>query len=199
MTTDFSTVPPQSTSSREASTPDGESGAKAAVARVADEAPAQAARVVGDAKSQLSDHARRVMDDLRTQADDRAVRAAQGLRTLSTRADALASGRTEEAGNLAELAQSAGRYAQEFADRLDQRGVRGLGDDLARFGRQRPWAFIGLSLGAGFLAGRLVRTGAAVAGHEGSGSQATPQPNSMQYAPPPVDELVVAEVTEVRV
>ena len=100
MTTNFSTEPQSPTRTHEASSPDGESGAKAAVARVADEAPAQAARVVGDAKSQLSDAARRVLDDLRTQADDRAVRAAQGLRDLSTRADALASGRPEEAGNV---------------------------------------------------------------------------------------------------
>ena len=37
-----------------------------------------------------------------------------------------------------------------------------VADDLSRFGRQHPWAFLGLSIGAGFLVGRLARTTAAV-------------------------------------
>lgn len=195
MTTNFSTEPQSPTRTYEASSPDGDSGAKAAVARVADEAPAQAARVVGDAKSQLSDAARRVMDDLRTQADDRAVRAAQGLRDLSIRADALASGRPDEAGNLADLAQSAGRHAQDFANRLDERGIRGVTDDVARFGRQHPLTFLGLSLGAGFLVGRLVRTGAAVVSHDGPDSQ----PKSIAPTRPPMEQFAAADVAEVRV
>lgn len=195
MTTNFSTEPQSPTRTYEASSPDGDSGAKAAVARVADEAPAQAARVVGDAKSQLSDAARRVMDDLRTQADDRAVRAAQGLRDLSIRADALASGRPDEAGNLADLAQSAGRHAQDFANRLDERGIRGVTDDVARFGRQHPLTFLGLSLGAGFLVGRLVRTGAAVVSDDGPDSQ----PKSIAPTRPPMEQFAAADVAEVRV
>jgi hypothetical protein len=194
--TNISTVPsPPPAPSTDGSPSDRDSGAKSAVARVADEAPAQAARVVGDAKTQVSDAARRAVDDLRTQADERATRAAQGLRDLSTRADALASGRTDEAGNLADLAQSAGRQAQQFADRLDDRGIQGVADDLARFGRQHPLAFVGLSLGAGFIAGRLLRTTAAVVQEENrSGTSAPTLP-----APAPTDEPAVGNLAEVRV
>ena len=131
-------------------------------ARVADEAPAQAARVVEDARTQLTGAAQRTLTDLRTQADDRTAQASRGLRDLSVQVDALANGRPEEAGNLADIAQAIGQHASDFADRLDARGVQGVADDLSRFGRQHPWTFLGLSLGAGFLVGRLVRTTAAV-------------------------------------
>jgi hypothetical protein len=161
--TNTSTIPSTQTPTTAGRPPaDGESGAKAAVSRVADEAPAQAARVVDDAKTQLRTATRRAMGDLRTQADERAVQAAQGLRSFSTRADALAAGNTEAAGDLTGFVQSLGRQAQDFANRLDGGGVDGVVDELARFGRRRPLAFLGLSLGAGFVVGRLVRTTAAV-------------------------------------
>jgi len=180
-------APSQSDPNGDRPAADGETGAKAAVARVADEAPVQAARVVDDARTQLKDAARRAMDDLRAQADDRAAQAAQGLRDLSTRADALAAGRTEAAGDLADLVQSLGRHAQDFADRLDGRGVGGVADELARFGRKRPLAFLGLSLGAGFIVGRLVRTTAEVVGDGQSGNgQSGNAPAALRSATPQV-------------
>ena len=144
--------------------PNGEAdtGIPAVVTRVADEAPTQAARVVNDARTQFTGAAQRTLSDLRTQADDRTAQASQGLRDLSVQVDALANGRTDEAGKLPDVVQAIGQHASEFADRLDTQGVQGVADDLTRFGRQHPWAFLGLSLGAGFLVGRLVRTTAAV-------------------------------------
>ena len=144
-------------------TDDDEGAVQAVVTRVANEAPAQAARVVDDARTQLSDAARRTLADLRAQADDRSARAAHGLRDLSVQVDALAQGRPDQAGNLTDIAQAVGQHAADFADRLDARGVQGVADDVSRFGRRHPWAFLGLSLGAGFLVGRLVRTTAEVA------------------------------------
>ena len=159
--------------------------------------------MVGDAETQVTDAARRILDDLRTQAEDRTVRAAQGLHdTRPRRTRSLSPGRPEEAGNLADLAQSAGRHAQDFADRLDQRGVRGVTDDVSRFGRRHPMAFVGLALGAGFVVGRLVRTGAAVASEAGAdsatnsiGSTPLPAPDAAL----PLDEMAAADVAEVRV
>jgi hypothetical protein len=140
-----------------------EGAVHAAVSRVASEAPAQAAHVVQDARSQLTGAAQRTLSDLRVQADDRGAQAARGLRDLSFKVDALAHGRPEEAGNLTDIVQSVGQHAVDFADRLDAGGVQGLADDVARFGRRHPWAFLGLSLGAGFVVGRLARTTAEVA------------------------------------
>ena len=140
----------------------GDRSVQAVAARVADEAPAQAARVVEDARTQLTGAAQRTLTDLRSQADDRTAQASRGLRDLSAQVDALAKGRPDEAGNLLDIVQAMGKHAADFADRLDTGGVQGVADDLSRFGRQHPWTFLGLSIGAGFLAGRLVRTTAAV-------------------------------------
>ena len=148
--------------------------------RVAGEAPVQAARVFDDAKAQLSGAAHRSIADVRVQAEDRTAQAARGLRDLSTQVDALIAGRPEEAGKVTGIAQAVGQHATDFADRLDGDGFQGLVDDASRFGRQHPWAFLGLSVGAGFLAGRLVRTTAAVAS---DAQAATPQTSTDPSTP----------------
>ena len=143
------------------------------MSRVADEAPAQLSKVTQDVKTQLRESTQRTLGDVRIQADDQATRAAQGLRVLSTRAQALAEGRTDEAGNLGGIAENLGRQASDFAQRLETGGVQGLLDDASRFGRKRPMAFLALAVGAGFVAGRLVRTGAEVTGHDQSSNSGT--------------------------
>ncbi len=140
--------------------------AKERISRVADEVPAQAGKVAQDVKLQLRETTQRTLDDLRLQADDRATSAAQGLRDLSTRARALANGRTDEAGNLGDMMETLARQAGEFAQRLETGGVQGVLDDVSRFGRKRPFTFLALAVGAGFVAGRLVRTGAEVTGND---------------------------------
>jgi ElaB/YqjD/DUF883 family membrane-anchored ribosome-binding protein len=160
---------------------DGEGGAAAAVHRVTDEAPAQAARVVADAKTQLSGAAQRSLADVRSQAEDRTAQAARSLRDLSTQVDALVAGRPQEATQLTDVAKTVGQHAAQFADRLDANGLQGLADDVSNFGRRHPWAFLGMSLGAGFVVGRLVRTTAEVAsdGHLSSSQTDTRQVPAM--------------------
>jgi hypothetical protein len=143
---------------------------KARASQVAGEGSAQAGRIADDVRHQLRDATHRTLGDVRSQADDRAQRAAEGLRSLSTRAQALAAGRTEEAGNLGDVVQKVGDQANQFALRLETGGVQGLVDDVARFGRTKPLAFLAAAVGAGFVVGRLVRTTAEVAGDSQSGS-----------------------------
>jgi hypothetical protein len=178
-----------------ASAGDTSSGATASTAqekmsRVADEAPAQLSKVTHDVKTQLRESTQRTLGDVRTQADDQATRAAQGLRDLSTRAQALADGRTEEAGNLSGMVETLGRQASDFAQRLESGGVQGLLDDTARFGRRRPMAFLALAVGAGFVAGRLARTGAEVAHNDESGDSTD---SRMAAMAPPQGQATVVE------
>lgn len=169
-----------------ASTGGASAAAQEKLARVADEAPAQVSKVAHDVKTQLRESTERTLGDVRGQADEQASRAAQGLRDLSTRAQALAEGRTEEAGNLGGMVETLGRQAGEFAQRLDTGGVQGLLDDAARFGRKRPMAFLALAVGAGFVAGRLARTGAEVTSHDDSSD-----PRTATMTPPYGDTPVV--------
>lgn len=177
MTSTASTTAPSTPTpdSGQSTTDGGSAGSDGVVGRMTSEAPAQAARVVGDAKAQLSDATQRSLTVLRTQADDRTSQAAQGLRSLSSQVDALVSGRPDEAGNLTGIVQTVGQHATDLAGRLDADGVQGVVDDVSRFGRQHPWAFLGLSVGAGFLVGRLARTTAAVAS---DGHVAATQPSA---------------------
>jgi ElaB/YqjD/DUF883 family membrane-anchored ribosome-binding protein len=137
--------------------------AKDRVSQVAGEGSHQARKVADDVRHQVREATGRTLTDVRSQADR--------LRSLSTQADALAEGRTEQAGQLGDVVQKVGRQADELAQRLDADGVRGLVDDVARFGRQRPLTFLGLALGAGFVVGRLVRTTAEVSGSDGTPSR----------------------------
>jgi len=183
MTSNSSTSMPSTQSGGPPPNSDDESGAQAAVSRVASEAPAQAARVVDDARTQVKGAAQRTLSDLRSQGDERATQAARSLRGLSSRADALAAGRIDEAGNLTDVVQAVGQHAADFAERLDTRGVQGLSDDISRFGRQRPWAFLGLALGAGFLVGRVIRTTAEVTSDHASPALQPPARSAALGAP----------------
>jgi ElaB/YqjD/DUF883 family membrane-anchored ribosome-binding protein len=148
----------------------GAEGAKEKAADVAGESAEQASRVAGDVRHEVRDAAHRTLNDVRSQADDRAHRAADGLRTWSQRAEALAAGRTEEAGNLGDLVQKFGRQADDFAQRLDTRGVQGLIDDVTRFGRRKPLTFLAIAAGTGLVVGRLARTAADVTSGDDGGS-----------------------------
>lgn len=156
---------------------DGTANVQEKMARVADEVPAQARAVAHDLKTQLRETTQRTLGDVRSQANDRATSAAQGLRDLSMHARALADGHVDEAGNLGELVQTLSRQAGEFAQRLETGGVQGLLDDASRFARNRPITFLALAVGAGFVAGRLVRTGAEVTSSDDTDGHATAMMN----------------------
>lgn len=156
------------------------------MSQVASEVPAQAGKVAHDVKTQVRQTAEQTLGDVRSQADDQTARAAQGLRGLSTRAQALADGRTDEAGNLGGIVESFAGHVDNVAQRLESGGVQGLLDDAARFGRQRPIAFLALAGGAGFLAGRLARTGVEV-----SHSDDTSDIRSAELPPPHTGPAVV--------
>ncbi|MDQ3468284.1 MAG: hypothetical protein M3487_00685 [Actinomycetota bacterium] len=117
---------------------------------VAGQARQQAGRVVDQAGSEIKERAREQSD-----------RAASGLRTLSGQAAALADGRPEEAGPLGDYLREAQTKVQQVAERLEARGPEGVLDDMTDFARRRPGLFLLGAAGVGFLAGRLVRSGAA--------------------------------------
>ena len=48
-----------------------------------------------------------------------------------------------------------------LASRMEQGGAQGVVDDVTRFARRRPGAFLAGAAGVGFVVGRLVRAGAA--------------------------------------
>jgi uncharacterized protein YjbJ (UPF0337 family) len=124
---------------------------------VADDARHEASAVVSEAGTQ----ARNLVDEARTalrhQASDGTTRAAGAIDDLGTRFRALAQGDAEGAGDLRRYADQMGERLATVADRVGERGVDGIVDDVQRFGRRRPGLFLAAAVATGFVAGRLFR------------------------------------------
>lgn len=134
------------------------STAKDQAANVASTAGEQVKAVAADAKQE----ARRLVDDgrqkLRDEATEQSHRAASSLRELSGQLQKMVSGQGPAEGPAADIARQAADGVQRLAERLDGRSPEELLDDVKRFARQRPGLFLLGAMGAGFAAGRLLRT-----------------------------------------
>jgi len=117
---------------------------------VAAETKTQSANMVGEAWDQLRSHAgeqyRSVVSNLRTVADE-----------LSSMEQA-----GQPSGMAGELVSQAVDRTKQAASWLEARQPEDLLDEVRRFARRRPGAFLLGALGAGVVAGRLTRAAAAV-------------------------------------
>jgi ElaB/YqjD/DUF883 family membrane-anchored ribosome-binding protein len=154
---------------------------------VADEAGAQAKAVAGEAKQQVDRLISQGRDELRQQAEQRSSQAAGQLRTLSEQFSALVEGRPEAAGPLVGYASDLQSQLRRLASRMEQRGTQGMVEDVTRFARRRPGAFLAGAASAGFVVGRLVRAGAA--------SQPDESPSNGDELPTPPNGPVFEEPT----
>lgn len=156
--------------------------------QVADEARIQARGLATDAKQQLHRQARQQTDQL-----------SGTVGQLGERVEALASGRPEEAGPLADYAGSIAEQVQQMAGRIDQLGFDGMVDEVQRFARRRPGAFLAAAAVAGFAVSRLGR-GAKDAANGGggtpsSGSLRTPAAGTVRRDPLAGDIDLTEDVT----
>lgn len=110
------------------------------------EATQQLHGIAGEATTKLREHGSQQTD-----------RAAQQLRSLTEQARAFAEGRTDEAGQLPQLAQQATEKLQTIADRLESGGLDGAMDEIRTFARRKPGTFLLAAGVAGFLGGRVLR------------------------------------------
>jgi hypothetical protein len=125
--------------------------------QVAQEAGNQARQVIQEAGTQIRSLAAQGQAQLRIQAEHQTRRASQNLRNLAEQADALAEGRVDEAGPMADQIRRVASQLADSADRLDRRGFDGVVNDVRSFARRRPVAFIGLTALAGFAVSRIGR------------------------------------------
>jgi len=139
-------------------------------AAVTQHATQQARNIVGDAKTQAQEQARRQTGQL-----------ADALERWRDQAQALVDGRPEEAGSVGDLARQATERLTSLAEEVRGRGFDGIVDDVQRFARRRPGAFLLGATAFGFLAGRLVRSGAlsAASGQQGGTSATSGAPAAL--------------------
>ena len=171
--------------------------------QVAGQAMEQVHAVAGEAKvqaRQLFDQAR---TDVRSQANQQTERLAEGLRGLAGQVQALLDGRTQEAGQLPDLARQATSQLESFAGRLGDGGLDGVVEDVTRFARRKPGLFLAGAAAAGFLGGRLLR-GVQAAQQQGLASSAPttgqapplPAPGTGRYAGATADGTDVITLVE---
>jgi hypothetical protein len=147
----------------------------------------QATQVADEVKAQGRQVVDRTKEQLREQGDTQARQAAQSLRTLADEARALADGRPDDAGPVADYVRQASERIEGVAQRVEERGAQGMVEDLERFGRRRPGMFLAGAAVAGFVAGRLIRGAAAASEDRGAAGDARTSamrgmPGGPQYA-----------------
>jgi len=124
---------------------------------VADRARQQGMEVAGEAKAQARDLVHEARGRLRDQADEQAQIVAAQLGEAAD--DLLAmSGSAEHPDHpVVEVTRQLGERARSVSGRLESGGFGGVMADAKRFARRRPLAFIGTSLVAGIVVGRVLR------------------------------------------
>lgn len=162
-------------------------GAADAGKHVAGVAQEQAQHVAGEVKNQAKDLLHQTKGELTEQASAQQKRVASGLRSVGEELGTMAQS-SENPGLASDLIRQAADRSGSIASWLEQREPGHVLDEVTRFARRRPGAFLALAAGAGLLAGRLGR-GLLADGPETSttGSSAprtqpspTPQPTPSQ-------------------
>lgn len=119
--------------------------AKEQVGEVTAEAGRQVKELVGHARTQLTD-----------QVQSQQLNASIGLYSLSDQLKAMASN-SEQSGVATDLAQQAAGKVRDLAGWLENREPADVLNEVRKFARLRPGAFLAIALGAGVVAGRLAR------------------------------------------
>jgi hypothetical protein len=163
--------------------------AKAEASQVTDTAKDQARHVKDEVTAQARGLVDQAKTELRDQSRSQAEHASRAIRRAGDQATALAEGRVDEAGPVADYVRQAGERTRQLADRFERRGIDGVLHDVETFARRRPGTFLLSCAAVGFVAGRLIR-GSTAGSDDGSSNgargaaQSEPTQGLTTYAPP---------------
>lgn len=148
-----------------------------------DEAKQLAGRVKEEASevsTELFDQGKSLLGQTKTELQNRTQASAEKvvhkIRSIGDEAEALAGGNPSEAPTISRYVWDASSRCQAIADKIeevvddiDERGFEGPLQDLQRFARRRPAAFMLGAVVAGFGVGRILRSGSDGSDDDGSG------------------------------
>ncbi|MGI8868177.1 MAG: hypothetical protein ACR2F6_04825 [Mycobacteriales bacterium] len=147
---------------------------KQATGEVAQTAAGKAQEVAVETKAQARNLVSEAGDQLRSHVGEQHGNAVTSLRSLADELHSMA-GNGQSGGAATELVGQAADRTRGAADWLGAREPGELLEELRRFARRRPGAFLLGALGAGVVAGRLTR--GAVGAHSDEGNDSvTPRP-----------------------
>jgi hypothetical protein len=127
-----------------------------AAAGVKDAAKSEASHVAEEAKYQARNLVDQTRSELRGQASNQQSALAEKLHGWASELGSMAS-KADEAGPISDLAQEASRKVGEFSHWLENHEPADLLEEVKRYARRRPVAFLAIAAAAGVLAGRVTR------------------------------------------
>jgi uncharacterized protein YjbJ (UPF0337 family) len=129
-------------------------------ANVAGTAKEEAGNVVREATSQARGLLDQLRSDVREQGSGQKDKIASTLHSLSQELGAMAS-KSDEDGPVTDLARQASRRGGEIAHWLDDHDAGDALEQVKRYARRHPVAFLGTCAAAGMVVGRLTRSAVA--------------------------------------
>jgi hypothetical protein len=148
-----------------------------AAAGVKDVAKSEATNVAEEAKYQARSLVDQTRSELRGQASNQQSALAGRLHGWASELGSMAS-KADESGPMSDLAQEASRRVGEFSHWLENHEPADLLEEVKRYARRRPVAFLAIAAAAGVLAGRVTRGAVAantsVDSDRDGGSESTP-------------------------
>jgi hypothetical protein len=147
--------------------------AAGAVSDVADVAKSEVSNVVGEAKYQVRNFVDQTRSQLRGQVTNQQSQLASTLNGWASELGSMAS-KSEDSGPMTDLAQEGSRRVGEISHWLDSHEPADLLDEVKRFARRRPVAFLALAAAAGVVAGRVTRGAVAANTSVDSDNEPTP-------------------------
>jgi hypothetical protein len=127
-----------------------------AAAGVKDVAKGEATNVAQEAKYQARSLVDSTRSELRGQASNQQSALAERLHGWASELGSMAS-KADESGPMSDLAQEASRRVGEISHWLENHEPADLLDEVKRYARRRPVAFLAIAAAAGVLAGRVTR------------------------------------------
>jgi hypothetical protein len=113
--------------------------------------------------------------ELRSQVGNQQSALAQKFRGCASELGSMAS-KADESGPMSDLAQQASRRVGEFSHWLENHEPADLLDEVKRYARRRPVAFLAIAAAAGVLAGRVTRGAVAANTSVDSDRESRPAP-----------------------
>lgn len=147
--------------------------AAGAASGVADTAKSEVSNVVGEAKYQVRNFVDQTWSQLRGQVTNQQSQLASTLNGWASELGSMAS-KSDDSGPMTDLAQEASRRVGEISHWLDTHEPSDLLDEVKRFARRRPVAFLALAAAAGVVAGRVTRGAVAANTSVDSDNEPTP-------------------------
>jgi hypothetical protein len=130
--------------------------AREEAARVGDVAREEVGQLVEEAKDQGRGLLSETSERLKGEAQHQSQRVAENLRTLSSDLRTMANS-ADGSGTAATWVRIGADRFDGFAERLEQRGLDGVMEDVGNFARRTPMTFLALTFGAGLIAGRAIK------------------------------------------